>query len=1052
MSTGVDALAVKLGTTVVTRAMSLMLSKSQRDQETRLDMDELIRRHVPGLRPQRSVRRQFEQIADAVAGRVEPMLVHEFRDVSDEERIAVLHAVIGAFTNTDLSDAVVFRSNADPVRLRRLIVDAVPPPAGYTESGTSLYTRMVAECCEYYVQIVRHLPVFTERAVAELLSRVDNIGTDLVRVIEMLPQRSLYAPEDSDHDAAFLLEYLKLVSTSVDEVEMFSFATETPPRTKLSVAYISLGVTAVSSQFADPSSNKRLPVRLRVEEALSERSRVLLRGEAGSGKTTLLRWLAINAARGSFTGDLTAWNGLVPVLVRLRRFSARELPAVGELLDDVAGPITGHLPRNWVDRQLSAGSVLLLVDGVDELLPKDRSRVREWITKLLNSYPRIRVVITSRPAVVGQDWLVEIGFASIFFERMSTEDLETFVRQWHRAVAAAGQQLPCEIEELPEYERALIASLRERKHLHAMASNPLLAAMLCSLHLIRYQKLPRNRMELYQIAVELLIERRDADRHVPSAEDVQLSLADKLGVLRDLAWRLSDNNLSELDITLATGYVADKLETMRHINAHPGDVLDHLLNRSGVLRSPAVGLIDFVHRSFQEYLAAAEIAAQDRIGNLIGRAGQDMWRDVVVMTAGHANMRQRHDLISGILDHANPGSSSERQLRVLAISCLETIESMSPELADRLRRNLVDLVPPQTYDDAVALSSVGDFILRELPRSLAEIPTSTAVSIIQCVTLVGGTEALDLLSRYAEDARWEVRDGLCEAWHKFDSEEYARSVFHRMPPQADLMIVLRHPGQIKAILPLRNLDGVSFTFPVNVADVPVEELRTIVALGLHGLTGVNDLNRLRDLPFPQNIRTLDLFAANHQARIINHDAVEVFTGLSSLRIRGWNTLPSLLEIPMSSRIDSLEIGEIDARSSLEHLGHCGNLRELDLSGREVPPAILSIPRPLPVEKLSLSRCDLSRDLPDVVEIFPEVQELDLNRIALSGHLEDILRLPRLGELRMTDCSEFEGEAVNLFSVTRPRDFVPLNVTVHNTALIGPMGKVIRTGSITILPA
>jgi len=52
---------------------------------------------------------------------------------------------------------------------------------------------------------------------------------------------------------------------------------------------------------------------MRVEAALRGSSRVLLRGEAGSGKTTLLRWLAVTAARGAFTGELTDWNGLTPV-------------------------------------------------------------------------------------------------------------------------------------------------------------------------------------------------------------------------------------------------------------------------------------------------------------------------------------------------------------------------------------------------------------------------------------------------------------------------------------------------------------------------------------------------------------------------------------------------------------------------------------------------------------------------------------------------------------------------------------------------------------------
>src|SRR5262249_7367789 len=115
---------------------------------------------------------------------------------------------------------------------------------------------------------------------------------------------------------------------------------------------------------------------VRVETALSGGSRILVRGEAGSGKTTLLRWLAVTAARGSFAGDLKSWNGVVPVLIKLRSYGSRPLPKPNELLDDAAGPLSSVVPANWIDRQLEAGRMLLMVDGVDELQPKDRQNVR----------------------------------------------------------------------------------------------------------------------------------------------------------------------------------------------------------------------------------------------------------------------------------------------------------------------------------------------------------------------------------------------------------------------------------------------------------------------------------------------------------------------------------------------------------------------------------------------------------------------------------------------------------------------------------------------------
>ena len=111
----------------------------------------------------------------------------------------------------------------------------------------------------------------------------------------------------------------------------------------------------------------------------------------------MLSWLAVTAARRGFTGELTNWNDLVPFLIKLRRHAGRDLPKLEAFLDGTAGPLTGHMPLAWVDRQFTADRGLLMVDGVDELAASDRGKVRDWLRLLLHAYPATHVVITSRP-------------------------------------------------------------------------------------------------------------------------------------------------------------------------------------------------------------------------------------------------------------------------------------------------------------------------------------------------------------------------------------------------------------------------------------------------------------------------------------------------------------------------------------------------------------------------------------------------------------------------------------------------------------------------------
>ncbi|GAA2114557.1 NACHT domain-containing protein [Streptomyces synnematoformans] len=914
-----ETAALRLGTIVANAAGKLWLGGRQRDQQRRLEMADLIRVRVPGVRLQREVRQQFEQMTNAVYDRLDPFLTHAFDRLEPGGRQAVIDAVADTFAHADLSDDALLAADAQPAELVRRITASVRGPVGLSGTEARLYETLFAECVTYYVSIVRSLPVFEERAAAELLARTATLGAEVARVLERLPDRSLFAPEGSDLDADFRRKYLQLVSRDLDEVELFRGTSDqsTPQRVRLSVAYVSLrttgddaglrrgarrGVPQLRPDMSNWEEGGQEPSGMRVEAALSGAPRVLLRGEAGSGKTTLLRWLAITAARGRFTDELAEWNGLTPIFVKLRDYSGRKPPNPEAMLDGVAGPITGVMPRGWVERRLDAGDALLLIDGVDELPARERRAVRDWLRKLLAQYEGVRVVVTSRPAAAGADWLRREDFTALHLDRMTPPDLAAFVRQWHQAVRELGGELPCAVEDIPRYEQSLLTSLKDRAHLQSLASTPLLAAMLCAMHLNRGRQLPRDRMELYRNALHTLVHDRDADRNVPSAADSRLSLGDKLVILRDLAWRLSDNNRSEIDVERATGYVAAKLRGMRHLDVlDGGEVLGQLRQRSGILRSPAEDRIDFVHRTFQEYLAAEEAAEEDRIGNLVGRAHLDLWRETIIMTAGHANARQREELLDGILDRAEGEPRHARTLRLLAAACQETLPSVSEGLADRLDEAVTALLPARRKTDPPALAAVGPTLLRWLPTSLEELTEKAAAQTVRTTALIGGEKALGMLEGFVGDQRREVVKELLSAWDYFDADAYADRVLCRLS-LAGRLVDISHSGQLRAASRLRELTGINVRQPVRgldfVADLP--PLRILQALSLG--EGA-DLSVLR--------AQLDL---------------ELLSLHGSRSVRGESVLPELtrlrhLVLPLSGDLD------------LSGLQRCPDLRNLAL--REV---------------------------------------------------------------------------------------------------------------------
>lgn len=111
--------ALRLGTTVANTAAQMWLGGKRREQERRLPMEELTRLRVPGLRQRRSLQRQFEGMADAVAARIEPFLAQEFRGLDESSREAALNGVCDTFARANLSDEAVLAADAQPaVRLR----------------------------------------------------------------------------------------------------------------------------------------------------------------------------------------------------------------------------------------------------------------------------------------------------------------------------------------------------------------------------------------------------------------------------------------------------------------------------------------------------------------------------------------------------------------------------------------------------------------------------------------------------------------------------------------------------------------------------------------------------------------------------------------------------------------------------------------------------------------------------------------------------------------------------------------------------------------------
>ncbi|WP_144440914.1 serine protease [Streptomyces roseifaciens] len=560
----------------------------------------------------------------------------------------------------------------------------------------------------------------------------------------------------------------------------------------LDAAYLSLELTGGAARGAGGAEagamgewlpENSTPSPKRAEEALAGRRRVLLRGAAGSGKTTLLQWLATITARGDLPPGLGHLSGCMPLTLPLRTLIRRgELPQPEEFLASAAGPLAG-LPaaQGWVTRRLTEGTALLLIDGVDEVPEADRRRTLAWVKDLLAAYPDARYVITTRPSAVREGWLADAGFTELELLPMSRGDVVSFIGRWHDAAGAHHH------EPLRAFRDSLTTAVVTKRDLGMLATNPLMCALICALNRSRKGYLPHGRMELYRAALELLLVRRDRERGVVVGEDgPELEHGQQVALLQKIAYWLIRNGRTVIEWHKAVEILDRALPAMPAVAARGSaeDILRHLVLRSGLLRRPTNETLDFIHRTFQDYLGAQAAVDDWDFDVLVHHAHDDQWEDVLRMAVGHAPPRARAELLRLLLERGDKEPGHRARLHLLAAACLEHATEVDWEVRARVEKAAAELVPPGDLAAAKELAAAGRVVLDLLPGPEG-LTDDVAYAVVVAATAVADEKAVPLLSLYAGHPSLRVRAQLAWAWDRFAAESYGAAVISRLAYEGD---------------------------------------------------------------------------------------------------------------------------------------------------------------------------------------------------------------------------------------------------------------------------
>ncbi|MEU3900011.1 NACHT domain-containing protein [Streptomyces sp. NPDC045251] len=665
-----------------------------------------------------------------------------------------------------------------PERFARELRTGMPlAPYGLGESGTLLYERLL------HTAALHILNFLTQRST--YVARQQTVQTQqlarLVRAVDVLLER---LPSQSSEDAGFEERYADHIAARYGTLTIYGLDAGTR-EWPLDAAYLSLEATRPHAGREGRRDTEYLAVA--AEQVLAGQEQVFLRGAAGSGKTTLVQWLAVTAASRAYDHGLTHLIGRVPFVLPMRRIvrPGAELPFPGDFLRAVGAPVAGEQPPGWAERVLRARRGVLLVDGIDEIAGDRRAAARRWLRELVRAFPGNLWLVTSRPSAVPEDWLAAEGFGEHSLARMSQDDVTTFVRRWHRAADAE--------ESVGE---SLLRSVRSTSELNRLATNPLMCGMLCALHRDRRGFLPQDRKSLYEAALTMLLERRDRERELPGSEGPRLPYATQVQLLQKLAWWLIRNGRQEMDRAEALQLIGRALPALGLADTGEEDVYRALLLRSGLLREPAEARVDFLHRTFRDYLGARLAVQEMDFDLLVNHAEMDDWEDVVLLALAHARPREAEYVLSRLTELRHPRGS------LLAAAGLQYVAEVDPGVRKRVEAGLLAHVPPKTFDAALELARAGgDLVLGLLPGP-EEADLGLAARVVHTAVGVGSEAALQFLCRFRDHRSSGVQQSLAAAWHTFDRERYAREVLAHLPRQWAVRV-----STVEDLRTLRSLGG-----------------------------------------------------------------------------------------------------------------------------------------------------------------------------------------------------------------------------------------------------
>lgn len=656
-------------------------------------------------------RRLHRAVDDFVDTMAENFIKEYGERIEDEERKkAVFQQVQRDMEKANVSQRKFIEAITNQEELQNLIMNqSKTERESWSETEKGVYTNCVRYISQAGIEFVSKLPVFTQEALKVVIERQNEYHEELHNILMDIHSIMNAVKSTDDTYREYERIYREKLVEKYSKVELIGTGINRDrniTRYDISLAYVELNCVNKNSYEKE----------IELSWVFDENDIVWIKGEAGSGKTTFLQWVAVCAAKDEIH-QIHNIKNTIPIVIELR--NAKWPLSLQDAVNRITARYGKNCPEGWILDLLEENRVIFLLDGLDEISLDKRRETYNFIEDIVERYLGIKILVTARNSVIN-----DIGCECTEYEiqPMKIDNIKEFIEYWHRAVLRKNAIMGD--DEIQRIKYGLKQKIVESQQLKSLARNPLLCAMLCSLNYVNNEQLPEEKIELYEKCCEMLMDARDTQRKIDSTDIYEtlprLDYSRKRKMLEEMAFWMMNGGQSSESRDHVVSFLRHLMEDTNIISDKKGEysaenILNFLVERSGIIREPEEGTIDFIHKTFMEFLTVKAVCRSCSWNLLVKEACNVNWKETIIMCFREMGASNVQDVLKKlVLEGETKGE--RRYFLIASLGAANAMYLPDDEIKKKIDARIRKMIPPM-IDDVSEIAQAGEYLLPFLKDS-----------------------------------------------------------------------------------------------------------------------------------------------------------------------------------------------------------------------------------------------------------------------------------------------------------------------------------------------